>query len=74
MRITFDCGANAAYTYRAEEGEGQPEGGRTVVVEDAHMKGMINLNLKKHGRLLGIEIVGATRLLRYSYIHHAERI
>ncbi len=38
------------------------------------MPGMINLDFNKSGRLIGIEIVNATKLLPYEVLEKAERI
>ena len=75
MRVPFDRRANAASMYlvpREEEGAGVVA--RTEFVAPAHMRGTVNLDFDKHGRLFGIEVLGATRLLPTKVIEEAERL
>ena len=75
MRVTFDRRANAAYiclASREEDGAGVVA--RTESVVPAHIRGTVNLDFDKHGRLFGIEVLGATRLLPFNVIEEAERL
>ena len=72
MRITFDRGANAAYIYLAGSQDGSAV--ETYQVEKPHLRGMINLDFDKTGRLIGVEVINATKLLPHSLLETAERI
>lgn len=68
MRVTFDRNANAAYIYLREI---EPGGAyKTEVMEDAP----IHLDFDKQGRLIGIEVLQATKYLPEEVIRRAERI
>lgn len=61
MNITYDKDVDAAYiTIGAAVEEGQVHS--TVVCEEKDAEG-IHLDFDKKGRLLGIEILGASRLI-----------
>ncbi len=70
MKLTYDKEADAAYLYfkplsageaaKTIEGEGETEG--------------INLDLDAEGRLVGIEILGASRRLPGECLRKAERL
>ncbi len=69
IRVTFDRGANAAYIYLRDI---EPGGvGKTVPVHDA--PGMVNLDFDRKGRLIGIEVLPATRHLPQAILDSAER-
>lgn len=72
LRVTFDRGANAAYIYLVPIGRG--EAVHTGQVDDDHLHGMINLDFNKAGRLIGLEVLNATKLLPYEVLERAERI
>jgi uncharacterized protein YuzE len=72
VRVTFDRRANAAYIYLVPIGAG--EAVRTVPVDADRLEGFINLDFDEHGRLLGIEVLNATRLLPAGVLDHAERL
>lgn len=61
MRITYDPTADAAYVYLVEI----PAGGvaQTVPLDPREVDGQINLDIDADGRLLGIEVLDASRLL-----------
>ena len=72
MRITFDRSANAAYIELTAAG---PAGiVKSEIVAPPHMRGTINLDFNKSGRLIGIEILNATRLLPAEILEGAERL
>ena len=62
LRVTYDPEANAAYIYFVPEIE---FGGvaRTVPVDGGDHPWMVNLDVDSEGRLLGIEVLDARRLL-----------
>lgn len=67
MRITYDRDADAAYIYLVDE---IVIGGvaRTVPVEALAAEAMINLDFDADGRLLGIEVLDASRKLPASLL------
>ena len=68
MRLTYDPAADAAYVYlvdRIAPGEAKQQ----VTALD----GAVVLDLDATGRLLGVEVVYAKRLLRPETIEEAER-
>lgn len=62
MRITYDADADAAYIYLADEIEA---GGvaRTYACDPQEVNGMINLDFDEAGRLIGIEVMDASKML-----------
>jgi len=63
VRLTYDVEADAAYVYLvASIGSGEVEETRHCLVELD--RAAINLDFDIDGRLLGIEILGASRVLR----------
>ena len=72
MRVTFDRAANAAYIYLREIGPG--EIGETVNADGKHTRGKVNLDFDKKGRLIGIEVLDATRALPAEVLDSAQRI
>ena len=72
MRLTFDRAANAAYIYLVAIGHGDVE--KTESVTPAHNRGTYNLDFNKNGRLIGIEILNATRVLPSEVLAQAERL
>jgi uncharacterized protein YuzE len=62
LRVTYDSQANAAYIYFVPEIE---SGGvaRTVTVDGGEHPWMVNLDVDSDGRILGIEMLDARRLL-----------
>jgi uncharacterized protein YuzE len=62
MRVSYDPEADAAYVYLVDEiGAGGVD--RTVPIDPSEVGGMINLDFDAGGRLLGLEILDASRLL-----------
>ncbi|MDP2775379.1 MAG: DUF2283 domain-containing protein [Nocardioides sp.] len=62
LRVTYDPEANAAYIYFVPEIK---FGGvaRTVPVDGGDHPWMVNLDVDSEGRILGIEVLDARRLL-----------
>ena len=72
MRAEFDRAANCAYMYLKEIADG--EAATQCVVECDEASGMIVLDLDKKGRLIGIEVMGATKALPQELLDAAERL
>jgi uncharacterized protein YuzE len=64
MRVTFDAQADAAYIYLVEDSLKPLE---TVGVADI-LPWMINLDFDADGRLVGIEVLDARRLLPAAFL------
>jgi uncharacterized protein YuzE len=67
LRVTYDPEANAAYIYFVPNIE---FGGvaRTVPVDGGEHPWMVNLDVDSEGRLLGIEVLDARRLMPRSLL------
>jgi uncharacterized protein YuzE len=63
VRVTYDAEADAAYFYFVEEIQ-PAEAVRTVCVDPEEVGGMVNLDLDADGKILGLEVLDARRLLR----------
>ncbi|GAB3874500.1 hypothetical protein GCM10029964_016570 [Kibdelosporangium lantanae] len=71
MRITFDPEADAAYVeFVADVRDG--EAVTQIVVEDSRIRGEVVLDLDVDGRLLGVEILGVSDVLRPETVAGAE--
>ena len=73
IRVTFDRKANAAYVYLVSQGPGQVAE-TCADVGPPHVEGMINLDFDKSGRLIGVEVLNATRVLPDELLKKAERL
>ncbi|AGZ44203.1 DUF2283 domain-containing protein [Actinoplanes friuliensis] len=71
MRLTYDDEANAAYLEIEDIAEGTAV--ENVVVERPG-RGDIILDFDAAGRLLGVEVIGATALVRTTALDAAERL
>lgn len=71
MRLSYDDEANAAYLELEDIAEGTAV--ENVVVERPG-RGDIVLDFDADGRLLGVEVIGATALLRTTALDAAERL
>lgn len=62
MRVTYDAAVDAAYIYLVDRID---TGGvaRTVCVDPREVDGMINLDFDSGGRMIGIEVLDASRFL-----------
>jgi uncharacterized protein YuzE len=62
FRMTFDPTVNAAYIQLADRID---TGGvaKMVAVDPIDIGGMVNIDLDDEGRIIGIEVLGATTLL-----------
>jgi uncharacterized protein YuzE len=70
LRVTFDRGADAAYIYLTDIRPSSVD--RTVMVDG--IPEFINLDFDDAGRVLGIEVLGATACLPPELLEQAERI
>lgn len=74
MRFTYDSSVDAAYIYvkdTIEPGEAK----KTYCCDPEKINGgMINLDFDAEGRLLGIEVLDASRFLPVEIIRTADRI
>jgi uncharacterized protein YuzE len=72
IKIEYDKEADAVYVYLKEIG---PAGvGSTYSCNPAEVKGMINLDFDKDERLIGIEIMDASKKLSKEILDSAEII
>jgi uncharacterized protein YuzE len=72
VRVTYDDKANAAYL-ELEDGVAEGSAVENVVVERPG-QGDIVLDFDADGRLLGVEVIGATVLLRTTVLDAADPI
>jgi uncharacterized protein YuzE len=70
MRVTYDVEANAAYLELDDVAEGSAV--ENVVIQRPS-QGDIVLDFDADGHLLGIEVIGATELLRTAVLETADR-
>ncbi|WP_370524181.1 DUF2283 domain-containing protein [Cellulomonas sp. APG4] len=67
MRVTYDAATDAAYIYL--DGETWSGGvADTVPVDPLVARGMINLDFDREDRLVGIEVLAASRRLPRSFL------
>lgn len=62
VRVTYDPEADAAYFYFVQEIH-DGEAVQTVCVDPDEVGGMVNLDLDINGKILGLEVLDARRLL-----------
>jgi uncharacterized protein YuzE len=67
MRLTYDSEVDAAYLYLAED-IGAGEAKTQIPVDDDRLNGTVVLDLDWDGRVLGIEILGASLLLPHDIL------
>jgi uncharacterized protein YuzE len=73
MRITYCPSADAAYIYLVDEiGAGQVK--HTYPCDPSEVGGQINLDFDDSGRLLGIEVLDASKKLPEDLLRRAERL
>jgi uncharacterized protein YuzE len=61
LRVEYDRSADAAYIYLTEIGAGQVAS--TYPCDPSQVRGQINLDFDADGRLLGIEVLDASKFL-----------
>lgn len=71
MRLTFERDTDSAYLELTDLGEPRVVA-KTYTCNPTEVGGMINLDFDPEDRLIGIEIVGATKKLRPTVIRLAD--
>ena len=73
MKVTYDVSADAAYFLLVDEvGAGEVE--RTYLCDAAEIGGMVNIDLDRGGRIIGIEVLTASALLSSDLLNSAEQL
>jgi uncharacterized protein YuzE len=72
MRVTYDPAADAAYIYVTENREGGVAASR--VVDQAMDRASVHVEFDNRNRLIGIEVLGASRGLPPETLEGAERL
>ena len=62
MKVTYDAAADAAYIYLVDE-IGVGGVAKTHACDPGEVGGVVNLDLDDSGRLIGVEVLGVSRLL-----------
>ncbi len=63
LRMTYDPVADAAYIYVTDP-IGRGEAVSTAILDHEFLSASVNIDLDDQNRLLGIELLGVSRLLR----------
>jgi uncharacterized protein YuzE len=75
MKVQFDRRANAAYlSLRHPLADGEAVVTHVCDPLPRQVKGMVHLDFDARGRLVGIEVINATRVLPQVVLDQAERI
>lgn len=74
MRITYDRYVDAAYIYLRDIEPGGSANTLEVEDPDHHTKGTVILDFDREGRLIGIEVLGASRALPKVILEEAEQL
>ncbi|MGR6913821.1 DUF2283 domain-containing protein [[Actinomadura] parvosata] len=72
MRIEYGGENDVAYIYLADH-IGKGEAVRQVVVDDDGLRGEVIIDVDRDGKVLGVEIVGASYVLRPETLATADR-
>jgi uncharacterized protein YuzE len=72
VRATYDRGANAAYIYLTDVDSAGSA--MQQLVDTPHGKGTIILDFDPKGRLVGIEVLNASKALPLNLLESAERL
>lgn len=72
MKITYDKNVDAAYIYLKDIRSG--EVAKTYPCDPVEVNGEINLDFDNEGRLLGIEILNASKKLPKGFIESHETV
>jgi uncharacterized protein YuzE len=70
--MSLDETVNAAYVFFVDEVRAG-EAVKTVCVDPLDIGGMVNIDLDAEGKILGIEVLGATQLLPASLLGQMRR-
>lgn len=73
MKVTYDASADAAYISLVDEIDAG-EVDRTYLCDPMEVGGMVNIDLDRHGQILGIEVLTASALLASDLLNSAQRI
>lgn len=73
MRVTHDVEADAAYVYLVD-GIGRGEVANSHVADIALTNAALTVDFDVNGRVLGIEVLGASKVLRPETLQAAEDI
>lgn len=68
MKVTYEQSVDAAYIYLTDE---PLEPGRTTVAVHTDLSAMIHVDFKD-GKMVGIEVIGASEVLHKDLLAHAE--
>ncbi len=71
MRVTYDSQVKTVYIHLRDQQPGDAE--HQCVVECDKAKGQIVLDIDKHGRLIGIEVLGGGRAVPQELLDIADR-
>jgi uncharacterized protein YuzE len=71
FRGTWDTEVDAAYIYFRRIRDGEAVG--NIVIEDKRLKGMVVLDLDARNRVIGIEFIGAKKLLGDDFLKLHEK-
>jgi len=72
MRTTFSKSANAVYIYLDEIKKGGVAKTHPIIIKE--MNGEVNLDFDKNEQLVGIEILGANKILPKKILNSAEKL
>lgn len=72
MRVTYDKSVDAAYIYFADNNK-PGEVKKTYPCDPIEIKGMINLDFDEGGRLIGIEVMDASKKLPPEILKSAQQ-
>ncbi|MEU0937331.1 DUF2283 domain-containing protein [Embleya sp. NPDC005971] len=73
VRVTYDRKADAAYVYFVHP-QARPKVARMYPCDPVEVEGMINLDFDETGRLVGIEVLGASSKLPQYMLESAKRL
>jgi uncharacterized protein YuzE len=62
MRVEYDQDVDAAYIYFVDDIPA-PAVARTISIDPQAINGMVNLDLDDRGRIVGLEVLDASKLL-----------
>ncbi|TWJ07776.1 uncharacterized protein YuzE [Stackebrandtia albiflava] len=72
LKVTYDAQADAAYIYLTDDPA--TRSAHTYLCDPNGVDGMINLDFGADGRLLGVEVLGASEKLSAHLLNAAERL
>lgn len=73
VRVTYDKTVDAAYVYFTEP-HVRADAAHTYPCDPVEVDGMINLDFDKDGRIIGIEVLGASSKLPKHLLESAARL